>query len=175
LKPKKRKLNFKFKPQPAWIAALAAGVILVGYLYFYAIPSMSSREVKVYFFQGGELIAVKRAVKATEAPLSKAIHALLKGPSEEEMQRGIVSLLPPGAGILGLSIKDKTAILNFNRRIEPSGGGSDRLRGLIAQIVYTVTDIPGVEKVWLWEEGKKELVLGGEGLVLDKPVGRADL
>jgi len=46
---------------------------------------------------------------------------------------------------------------------------------MIGQIVYTITEVPGIKKVWIKMEGEKELVLGGEGLVIDRPLSREDI
>jgi len=97
---------------------------------------------------------------------------LLAGPKPEE---GASSELPRGVKILGIKVRGQTAMIDFNHKLEDCGGGSARLQGMIAQIVYTATDVPGVEKAWILIEGKKEVVLGGEGLVLDRPLGRSDL
>ena len=52
---------------------------------------------------------------------------------------------------------------------------SPSVEGIVAQLVYTATGLPGVEQAWLWVEGQSEVVLGGEGLVLDHPLSRRDV
>ena len=120
-------------------------------------------------------MAVERPLDANEALLTKAFAELLSGPSETEKAQGISTQIPAGTKVLNILVKDEIVIVNFNRKLESYGGGSARLEGMIAQIVYTATEVPGVKKAWIWMEGKKELVLGGEGLVLDKPLSRRDL
>jgi spore germination protein GerM len=83
--------------------------------------------------------------------------------------------VPRGTRALSFKVRGKTVIVNFSRELEKYGGGSTRLQGMIAQIVYTATDVPGIEKAWIWMEGEKELVLGGEGLILDRPLGRKEV
>lgn len=117
------------------------------------------------------MVAVERPLGADEEPLPKAMAELLSGPKEA----GLSTQIPTGTKILRLQVKKGTAILDFNRKLESYGGGSARVEGMIAQIVYTATEVPGIEKVWIWIEGEKEIVLGGEGLVLDRPLSRSDV
>jgi len=155
------------------IAILAVATAAV--VYFWALLQQKPPSVKVYFYKGDKLFAVERTLNAGEAPLQRAIGELLAGPSPDEKLEGITTQLPAGTRVLRLRVKDQVAIIDFNRKLEAYGGGSARLEGMIAQIVYTATEIPGIEKVWIWMEGEKELVLGGEGLVLDKPLSRRDV
>lgn len=168
MKKKTRKKIFQWSLIVVALAAAAAAV-----LYFYPRPAPPS--VKVYFFKGEKLFAVERPLQRNETPLKRALEELLAGPDQEESGQGIATQLPAGIKILNARIKGPTAIVNFSRKLEAYGGGSTRLQGMIAQIVYTATDIPGVEKAWIWIESRKEVVLGGEGLVLDHPLSRGEI
>ena len=155
------------------IVFLTVAIILstVVYLYF---ANQKERGVKIYFFKGEKLFAVERAVRADEVPLTQALQDLFAGPSQEEIDRGLITQLPDGIKLLSFKIKQGVAIVNLNSRINAYGGGAARVRGMIAQIVYTVTELPGIDKAWIWVEGKNEVTLGGEGLVLDRPLIRND-
>lgn len=151
------------------VVAVATGA------YFWALTQQKQPSVKVYFYKGDKLFAVERPLNAGDAPLQKAIEELLAGPSPDEKLEGITTQLPAGTRVLHMRARDKVAIIDFNRKLEAYGGGSARLEGMIAQIVYTATEVPGIEKAWIWMEGEKEVVLGGEGLVLDKPLSRREV
>lgn len=171
MKKPKKKSALKLKRLNFLVGAVIVIVILLYCLW----PKNETNGVAVYFFRGDKMITVSRPLNADEAPLNIALGSLLAGPSQAEKAEGLTTQLPPGTKLLGLSVKDKTAIINLSRDLETYGGGTARLKGMIAQIVYTATEIPGIEKAWLWEEGNKELVLGGEGLVIDKPLKRTDI
>jgi len=149
-------------------AAIVGTILLFNYL---APPREKAPVVKIYFFKGDKLAAVERPLGVDEAPLPKAITELLSGPKVS----GLSTQIPPGTKILRLQVKNGTAILDFNRKLEAYGGGSARVEGMIAQIVYTATEVPGITKVWIWINGNREVVLGGEGLVLDRPLSRRDI
>jgi spore germination protein GerM len=168
----------KGKKVPLGALLVVAGLLLAAtaaYYLFTVEPPPAANLVRIYFFSGDKLIPVPRPLAPTTAPLKQAIMELLGGPLPDETEQGVKTLVPAGTRLLHLYVKNGVAILNFNRKLENYGGGTDRIKGVIAQIVYTATEVAGVEKAWIWIEGNKELVLGGEGLVLDKPLGRADL
>ena len=153
-------------------------LIVFSLIYYWVVNNLNETDkdsVKVYFFDGDKLIGAERRLLSGEVPLEKAMKELLKGPRQAEAAQGVTTQIPVGTKLIGLTIKNKLAIVNLNDKIENYGGGSTRLRGMIGQIVYTATNIPGIEKVWIWEEGKRELVLGGEGLVLDHPLSRVEV
>jgi spore germination protein GerM len=157
-------------------AAAAAAIFLAGATaYFWAHQPAPRPVIKVYFFQGEKIAAVERPLKPDAPALQQAMAQLLAGPLPAEKAQGLVTQIPAGARLLQARVKDETAILDFNRRLEGYGGGTARLEGMINQIVFTATEVPGVTKAWIWVEGEKEIILGGEGLVLDRPLGRGDL
>lgn len=156
------------------VVAVLAAVVVAG-MYFWPLLQQRPPSVKVYFYKGDKLFAIEREIKAGESPAQKALGELLAGPNPDEKLEGITTQLPAGTRVLRIRVKGHVAIVDFNRKLETYGGGSARLEGMIAQIVYTATEIPGVEKVWIWMEGEKEVVLGGEGLVLDRPLSRRDV
>jgi len=153
------------------VAAALAGV----YLRRQPAATPKVPVVNVYFFQAAKLVAVERPLTGIAAPLQQAIEQLLAGPTTGEAAAGLSTLIPRGTRALHLRVKNGVAIIDFNRKLEAYGGGSARIEGMIAQIVFTATALPGAEKAWIWMEGEKELVLGGEGLVLDKPLSRSEL
>jgi spore germination protein GerM len=138
-------------------------------------PGESYSTVRAYFFKGDRLAAVERRQSPEQPPLKQALLELLAGPTAREMEAGFTTQLPPAVKLLGLKIKERVAIIDLSRELEEYGGGSARVEGIVAQLVYTATEIPGIDQAWLWIEGQREVVLGGEGLVLDRPLSRRDV
>jgi germination protein M len=54
-----------------------------------------------------------------------------------------------------------------------SGGGTLSMTVRLAQVVFTATQFPTVEAVTFKLDGKPVKVLGGEGIIIDKPQTRA--
>ena len=53
--------------------------------------------------------------------------------------------------------------------------GSAALRGFVQQIVYTASEEPGLRRVLITQNGGRQAVIGGEGLVVDGPRSREDV
>jgi spore germination protein GerM len=134
--------------------------------------------VRDYFFLAGPtgsagIVPVLRDVPATKAVATAAVTALLAGPNGQEQASRISTVIPAGTQLLGLSIANGVATVDLSREFE-SGGGSASVLGRLAQVVYTLTQFPSVTSVLFEVEGREVHAFGGEGAVLDGPVGRSD-
>jgi spore germination protein GerM len=168
----KRRIKLKKPPRWLWLAGL---VLLGGIGAFFWLSGERGPSVKVFFFQGEKLVPVSRPLLNEQAPLKTALQELLKGPNAQEQLRGFSTQIPKEVALLDCRLSGGVAILNFNRQLENYGGGSARLKGLLRQIVFTATALPNVGQAWLWVEGEQEVVLGGEGFILDRPLSRREL
>jgi len=158
-----------------WALVLVAA-ILVYVTYFFVYPNLFPEgQVKVFFIQGEKVVEVKRNLPKGEDPLKVAAKQLIAGPSVEEQKNGVFSEIPEKAKILSVSRKGEIAVVNFNYALENYGGGSARVSSMVKEIVYTFTAVPGINKVQILVDNKAEVVLGGEGFVIDKPLSRNDL
>ncbi len=134
--------------------------------------------VRAYLWLGGlpgseGLVAVLREVPATKSVATAAITALLAGPTSGDAGRSISTAIPDGSKLLGISITNGVATIDLSSEFE-SGGGSASVQGRLGQVVYTLTQFPSIKSVMFQIEGKSAEIFSGEGVVLDKPVGRAD-
>jgi sporulation and spore germination protein/immunoglobulin-like protein involved in spore germination len=136
--------------------------------------------VRAYFFLDGPqgsagILPVLREVGGTKAVATAAMTALLAGPSSREQNATpkISTTIPAGTQLLGLTIKNSVATVDLSREFE-TGGGSASVLGRLGQVVYTLTQFPSVKSVLFEVEGREVHAFGGEGAVLDGPVGRSD-
>jgi sporulation and spore germination protein/immunoglobulin-like protein involved in spore germination len=136
--------------------------------------------VRAYFFLEGPqgssgIVPVLREIPATKGVATAALTALLAGPNarEQAAPRKISTTIPGGTQLLGLSIDNGVATVDLSREFE-SGGGSASVLGRLGQVVYTLTQFPSVKSVLFEVEGREVHAFGGEGAVLDGPVGRSD-
>jgi hypothetical protein len=148
--------------------------------------------VRAYFllddpFSGGEvvneptLVPVLRTVPKRAATATAAMKALLEGPSAKERAAmpQIVTLIPAGSKLLGIKISGNHATVDLSAefaslsRGDAADGGVFSLRGRLAQVVYTLTQFPTVDRVSFKLEGKPVRVFTSKEVVLDKPVTRA--
>jgi germination protein M len=136
--------------------------------------------VRAYFFLAGPqgsagIVPVLREIPATTGVAKAAMTALLAGPNGKEgaATPRISTTIPAGTQLLGLSINNSVATVDLSREFE-SGGGSASVLGRLGQVVYTLTQFPSVKSVLFEVEGREVHAFGGEGAVLDGPVGRSD-
>jgi len=134
--------------------------------------------VRAYFWLGGGpgsegLVAVLRSIPSTKGVATAAVNALLEGPTDAESGRSITSAVPDGSQLLGVTIDSGVATVDLSAEFE-SGGGSASVLTRLGQVVYTLTQFPTIKSVTFQIEGVTKTTFSSEGVVLDKPVTRAD-
>jgi hypothetical protein len=130
-------------------------------------------ELRVYFVRDETVGAAGREVEGTQAVGAAAVRALLEGPTADERAAGLVTAIPQGTTLRDLSIADGVATVDLSRAFN-EGGGSASMQLRVAQVVYTLTHFATVERVRFQIEGEAVDAIGGEGVVVDPPVDRAD-
>jgi spore germination protein GerM len=114
-------------------------------------------------------LASEPAVVSRSGPAQQTLEQLLDGPKDSRHTTEI----PRGSQLEKLSIKDGVATASLSAGFfSPDGGTGTLLR--LAQVVYTLTQFPGVASVQFLREGQR-LDLFGEGLALNRPLTRQDL
>jgi germination protein M len=93
--------------------------------------------VRVYLLQKGKVQPVGRTVRATAAIGSAALQALAAGPLQSEQAQGWTSEVPSGA-VTNLRIADGIATIDLLANLSHAA---------LAQVVYTLTQFPTVQKV----------------------------
>lgn len=136
----------------------------------------ATRTLNIYFTKNADqVVATQRTLPGgddREELLEAAFGALLVGPTKEEQNRGLSNQIPPQVRLLDVEVKDDIAYLDFSRELEEVGG-SARVMGILKQIGYTATSIPGIRGAWLLIEGKRVQVFSGEGVIIEQPLSRA--
>lgn len=129
--------------------------------------------VRVYLTRGEKIGVSTRQIPSTKAVASAAIRALLAGPTAEEESYGLGTTIPEGTELRGVTVKSGTAIVDLTGEYD-SGGGTLSMTMRLAQVVYTLTQFPTIERVRFRIEGEPVTVFGGEGIVIGTPQTRAN-
>jgi spore germination protein GerM len=130
--------------------------------------SVSEQPVRIYLIHFNDktehvsLIPVKRNIQ-TDFPLRDAMHELIKGPTESEKKRGILSAVPADLKIKSIRCKDGIATIDFNETIEEGANGSILLHR-IDQIVFTATQFNTINGIRITINGKNKKFIGSDGL-----------
>jgi hypothetical protein len=131
-----------------------------------------STRLSVYLVRGEHVSPVRRVVPRTPAVAAAALRALLRGPTAAERRAGYGTTIPAGTALRSVSVTRGVATVDLTRRYE-SGGGSLSMLLRVAQVVYTATRFPTVERVAFRLDGRPVEAIGGEGVAVSPAVGRA--
>ena len=127
-----------------------------------ATGSDASGASRIYLVGPGE-DRLLRAVPRDAATRRELIEILLRGPNEGEIEAQFSSFIPPATELLSARTNGQFLILDFSSQLTeltPQG-----LTQAIAQIVYTATELDGIEAVQLRVEGQE--------LSVQRPSGEA--
>lgn len=136
------------------------------------VPAATST-ISVYFVEGTSNAAATSRTAPVNEVAATAVAALIAGPTEAERARGLSTQFPPDSLLLGLRIADGTATVDMSREFE-AGGGSFSMLARLAQLVYTLTDFPTVDRVQLLLDGEHRQTFSGEGVLIGEPMTRDD-
>lgn len=136
--------------------------------------------VNVFFIgQNENREEVYRAVKRNYDPdidgtkLEYAIDSLINGPNMNERKKGVYTEIPSATSIIYIKELPDKAIINLSSHFA-AGGGTDSLYKRLYQIIKTAklnSDVP----VYLYIEGERADVIGGEGIMITQPLSDRSL
>jgi hypothetical protein len=122
-----------------------------------ASPSASPTTVaqttlRLYFLRHGKLGVAERRMPHTTAPATASLEALLAGPVDSELGAGLSSAIPQGTRLLSLAIADGVARVDLSQQFAAKDS-VESLRQRTAEVVYTLTRFPTVQRVALTVDG----------------------
>ncbi|HKK47979.1 MAG TPA: GerMN domain-containing protein [Alkalispirochaeta sp.] len=134
----------------------------------------------VYFIlvsDDGRILAesVERTIRYESGPLTSTIEALIAGPTADDLNRGLLSLIPSGTELLSARVASGVAFLNFNEAFRFNSMGLEGLLAQLQQVVRTATQFSTVDAVQILIEGQNEEYLGGDGVYIGDPLTPQDL
>ena len=115
---------------------------------------------------------VVRPVYYASSPLTETLHALITGPSGNELDDGLLNLIPEGTELISAHVDSGTAYLNFNQSFRFNPLGAEGTVAQLLQIIYSSTEFPTVQRVQFLVEGERLDYLGGDGIYVGEPLGR---
>lgn len=120
------------------------------------VPEAGEVTVEVFFLNLDQTQLRRARRPVDEVDVAAAIEALLQGPTEEERDE-LSHAIPPAVELLSAVVADDGLV---TLDLAPAGEGgilsvqSDAQARAFAQLVYTATAVPGVERVRFLVEGQ---------------------
>ena len=151
---------------------VAAGLALPGSGGAVGTGSITGRgtgAAKAYFVLGQQLVTVP----ARRATIKGALAQLIAGPKRTEIRRGVRSFIPTTAKLESASRTGHIATVDLSSPF--AGGNAEARTARIAQVVYTVTSIPGITSVVLRIDGRTPAPGVFPRFDLTRPVTRAEI
>lgn len=137
------------------------------------VPVGTSTRVRIYLVGGAgaaeRLVPVERPVQSP-ATAERVLSALVSGPNREESARGLRSAIRPGTIVNSARVESNIAIVDL---VNSAVAASADLILALAQMVYSATELPGVNAVRFTLDGERAEVPTGNGIQSTAPVGRA--
>lgn len=131
-------------------------------------PCALAQRGKAYFVRDGVLVPV---VRRRFPDLGTDLAQLFRGPSRAERAAGMSTAIPRTARILGWRRVGRIAEIDVSRRFPLAAGAQAHLAA--AQLVYTATQVPGIDRVRLLVAGRPTMVsVGGAPPRVAPPVPR---
>ncbi|MFW5800963.1 MAG: GerMN domain-containing protein [Spirochaeta sp.] len=142
-----------------------------------ADPPEETRRAVLYYIRVSDdghisAEASERRLPVSNTPLTANISSLLQGPSTEELNRGLLNLVPADTQLLSASVSNRTAYLNFSEDFRFNSLGTEGLVAQLEQIVFTATEFSSVDRVQFLIDGEQKEYLGGDGVYIGQPLGR---
>jgi len=132
--------------------------------------SVATARATIYLIDAdGRLVSADREVERP-ATVVRAVEALLLGPTEDETGR-LSTSITSGTQLLDVDgPSDGLVTVDLSEELLDITGRQQILA--LAQVVYTVTALPNVERVLFRIDGERREVPNGDGKLTSSPLGR---
>ncbi len=110
---------------------------------------------------------------AADTPVRNSLEAMFAGVNSVEQTIGMVTSIPPGTRVLGISVDGTTATVDLSGEFAASSGSLDETMRL-AQVVFAVTQFDGFDHVKFHIDGVPQDPILSHGFVVGDGFTRDD-
>jgi hypothetical protein len=132
---------------------MAAPALALALALLTSMPALGSAgtatTVEVTFLQGEQMTTVDRSGSS----VAGSVRALLSGPTGLESRQGVTTRIPPGTRLLSVRVARGVATVDLDLML-PLGKDRATATAIVAQVVLTVTAVPGVTSARLLVNGR---------------------
>ncbi|HLA66531.1 MAG TPA: GerMN domain-containing protein [Acidimicrobiia bacterium] len=143
--------------------------------YFFVEPTSPGWTDGPYLIPVSREVLVPGPAGSSSPTYVAAMGLLLAGPTGEEAAQtpAFSTAIPEGTSLEALTVDAGVVTVDLSSEFT-SGGGSASMTGRLAQVVYTLTRLDGIDGVRFLIDGTPTTVFGGEGVIVNDPATRAD-
>jgi immunoglobulin-like protein involved in spore germination/sporulation and spore germination protein len=145
-----------------------------------AVASPNQDRTWVYFARdglppvGAYVVGASLLETSPESRIASRITALGIAAARKEAPAGATNQLPQDkSGGISVRVQGEVATVEFDPSNDWGVRGSAQTLALLQQLVYTITEEPGIRRALIIERGKPNAVI--DQLVIDKPLAREDV
>ena len=168
------------------IMVSSIALIIVSVLYFFSnekelakirqdVEYVSVHEAPIYLINPEEYVVRTNIATTSEDTLTlvkEMIDALTEGSAKEEyISEHFSTVIPKGTTIIDLSLENGLLKIDFSKDI--LNVSKDREEKLIESLVYTLTEIEGIDEIMIFVEGEKLDVLPQSNIKLPNTLDRS--
>jgi len=145
-----------------------------------ATPTARETTVSVYFLReerrGEKVGAAHRRIDAPSGDhaAEAAMRELTEGPTDAEGDAGLTSDVPTETQVLGVELDETEKLARVDLSAAFASDGADVEVTRLAQVVFTLTQFPNVERVAIAVEGKPLSLRDADGNSINGPAARTD-
>jgi hypothetical protein len=144
-----------------------------------ATPTAEAASVSVYFLReerrGPRVGAAHRPIDAETVELPEtAIDELLSGPTQLESDAGLITSIPSDVQLLGLHLNETEMVATVDLSAAFAPASQEPEVVTFAQVVYTLTQFPEIERVAISVEGTPITLRDADENPLPGPAARTD-
>lgn len=110
---------------------------------------------------------------AADTPVRNSLEAMFAGVNSVEQTIGMTTSIPPGTRVLGITVDDTTATVDLSAEFAASSGSLDETMRL-AQVVFSVTQFDGIDRVKFHIDGVAQDPILSHGFVVGDGFTRDD-
>ncbi len=130
-----------------------------------------TRSMRLYLVRGSRVAVTTRRTVQAPSP-AQVVEALILGPVGDEASRGLRTAIPPVTEVRAVSTEGGSITLDLTN--EFTSVGSEQQILAIAQIVFSLTEIPDVTSVRLLVAGETVQLPREDGSLTSTPLRRDD-
>lgn len=133
-------------------------------------PAATEATVTIFMMDGNRVAPVTRTGRSDMQRPELVLRALLSGPTEDELSKGLSTSLPSPVELSGVTVNEGVAEVDFNGAFET--GMREELLRRIAQVVYTLSELDEVDAVRFYTNGQLYTVPDQNGDLHTDPVAQ---